>query len=158
MKAKTRLVIEAIISKLTSVVTGADYIHSITKVEGGQRSFDTSEMSSGVCVTVAFAGSDFVAKAGNAPNQQSRLSLVIDAHKHKAPGADIQAEGLDLLADLEKAVLGDTGYLQSLGFVRRLDASIESEDIKISEDGNAIVATAVFAIPYIKQYATPHEE
>lgn len=157
MKAKTRSIIESVRSKLGTVAAGADYVNDFYKIEGGQRDFDTSELESGVCVCVAFAGSSVESKLPNGPQQVSALSLAVEAHKYKDPTLDIQNEGLDLLADIEKAVLGNTSYLTQK-YVRRGEILIESEDIGISNDGSAIVATSVITIPYIKQYAQPHEE
>jgi len=157
MKAKTRSIIESVKSRLSSITAGPDYIHSIHKVEGGQRDFDTSELAGGVCVCVAFAGSSLDSKLPNAPQQVSSLSLVVEAHRLKDVKQDIQDQGLDLLADIEKAVLGDTSYLPQQ-YVRRGQLQIDSEEIGISNDGSAIVATSIITIPYIKQYAQPHEE
>lgn len=157
MKAKTRSIIEAVRSKLATVTAGPDYIHNIYKIEGGQRDFDTSELAQGVCVCVAFAGSNLESKLPNGPQQVSTLAIAVEAHKYKDPLQDIQAEGLDLLADIEKALLGSTAYLTQK-YVRHGGILIESEEIGISNDGSAIVATSIITIPYIKQYAQPHEE
>lgn len=157
MKAKARSIIESVRAQLGTVAAGPDYINDFYKIEGGQRDFDTSELESGVCVCVAFAGSSLESKLPNGPQQVSSLSMAVEAHKYKDPLMDIQNEGLDLLADIEKAVLGDTSYF-SQKYVRRGGILIESEEIGISNDGSAIVATSIITIPYIKQYAQPHEE
>lgn len=158
MKAKTRSIIESVVSKLAAVAAGAEYVNDVAKVVGGQRSFDVTELEGGVCVCVAFAGSELKTKAPNAPQQISELALVVEAHKYKDPDSDLQSEGLDLLADVERALLGNTDYLKPKGYVRRFEMFIEAEDIGISKDETAIVATSVITIPYIKQYANPHEE
>lgn len=158
MKAKTRVIIEAIKARLATITGGPSYIHTIYTVEGGQRNFDTTELAQGVCVCVAFAGSQLVGKAANAPQQQSAMELVVEGHCTADAAQDIQDQGLDLLADLEKALLGDMAYLRALPFIRPGDARIETEEIQLSEDGNAVVVTLVLSIPYIKQYAQPHEE
>ncbi len=157
MKAKTRAIIEKVVDALSGVVSGAKFVHGFQKVTGGRRTFDESELNQGVCVCVAYGGTALGSKAPGAPQQVSELSLVIEAHKYKAPGADVQAEGLDLLADIEKSVLGETSYLTQ-PYVMRQGMLNESEEVQISEDGNAIVATSVIMIPFIKQYAKPHEE
>lgn len=157
MKSKSRSIIDSVRQRLVSVIAGPDYLNTIITVEGGRRQFDTHEMEQGVCVCVAYGGTALGSKAPGAPQQISELGLVIEAHKYKAAGADVQAEGLDLLADIEKAVLGDTSYLAQ-PYVMRKGMLNESEEVQISEDGNAIVATSVITIPFIKQYANPHEE
>ncbi len=157
MKAKARSIIEAVQEKLRKVNSGPDYVNVFHKVEGGQRSFDPSELEAGVCVCVAFSGTSLESKLPNGPQQVSDLSLVIEAHKLKDYGQDIQNDGLDLLADIEKALLGNTSYLKQK-YVRRGSLQIDSEEVGISEDGSAIVATSIITIPYIKQYAQPHEE
>lgn len=157
MKARTRSIIESVTTRLASITPGPNYVNAIAKVEGGRRNFDTNEMEQGVCVCVAYGGTALGSKAPGAPQQISELGLVIEAHKYKTAGADVQAEGLDLLADIEKAVLGDTSYLKQT-YVMRQGMLNESEEVQISEDGNAIVATSVITIPFIKQYANPHEE
>ncbi|MDX1816116.1 MAG: hypothetical protein R3180_00250 [Marinobacter sp.] len=157
MKAKTRVIIEAVIARLAAVTAGPESVHTFVQVEGGQRTFDTTELDSGVCVCVAYAGTGLSSKAAGAPQQISEMSLVIEAHKYKTADADIQAEGLDLLADLQRAVLGDTTYLDQTQSMRR-GLLVESEAIEISEDGAAIVATSVVNIPFITQYAKPHQE
>lgn len=157
MKARTRSIIESVQAKLGTVSAGSDFIHSFYKIEGGQRDFDENELKQGVCVCVAFAGTSLDSKLPSGPQQVSALSLTVEAHKLKDPAADIQLDGLDLLADLEKAILGKTDYFTQK-YVRRNNILIESEQIGISEDGTAIVATSIITIPYIKQYAQPHEE
>ncbi len=157
MKARARSIIDSVIAKLASVTAGPAAVHTIEKVTGGRRAFDVQELTQGVCVCVAFGGTSLGSRSPGGPQQVSELGLVIEAHKYKAAGADVQAEGLDLLADIEKAVLGDTSYL-SQPYVMRNGLLVESEEVQISEDGNAIVATSVIMIPFIKQYANPHEE
>lgn len=157
MKAKARSIIESVIQKLGGVTAGPASVHSFQKVTGGRRAFDEQELQEGVCVCVAFGGTSLGSKAPGASQQVTELGLVIEAHKYKASGADVQAEGLDLLADIEKAVLGNTSYLTQ-PYVMRQGMLSESEEVQISEDGNAIVATSVIMIPFIKQYANPHEE
>jgi hypothetical protein len=157
MRAKTRVIIEAVIARLAAVTAGPDSVHTFVQVEGGQRTFDTTELENGVCVCVAYAGTSLGSKSPGAPQQISEMSLVIEAHKYKKADADIQAEGLDLLADIQKSALGDTAYLDQTEAMRRA-LLIESETIEISEDGAAIVATSVVNIPYITQYAKPHQE
>lgn len=157
MKARTRSIIESVQTKLGTVSAGADYVNDFYKVEGGQRDFDENELSNGICVCVAFAGTALDEKLPNGPQQVSALNLVVEAHKLKESTTDIQLEGLDLLADLEKALLGKTDYFTQK-YVRRNSILIESEEIGISNDGSAIVATSIITIPYIKQYAQPHEE
>jgi len=157
MKAKARSIIESVIAKLASVTAGPDSVHTFQKVTGGRRAFDEQELAEGICVCVAFGGTSLGSRSPGGPQQISELGLVIEAHKYKAGDSDVQAEGLDMLADIEKAVLGDTSYLTQT-YVMRQGMLNETEDVQISEDGNAIVATSVIMIPFIKQYANPHEE
>ena len=157
MKARTRSIIESVRGKLEQVSGAPGYINTFTKVEGGRRRFDEQELTAGVCVCVAYGGTSLGSKAPGAAQQISELTLVIEAHKHKTPGVDVQSEGLDLLADIEAAALGNTSYLAQ-PYVMRQGMLNESEDVQISEDGNAIIATSVISIPFIKQYAKPHEE
>ncbi|SFM71357.1 hypothetical protein [Marinobacter pelagius] len=157
MKSKVSAIIESVIQKVSGITAGSGYVNTVSKVEGGQRNFDENELEAGVCLCVAYAGTELASKSNGAPQQVSSLSLVIEAHKLNSANTDIQAEGLDLLADIEKAVLGKTDYLNQ-SYVMPRGILNESETVEISEDGNAIVATSIVTIPFIKQYANPHEE
>ena len=146
MKTITRRLLEAAIAQLETIST-ADYPYAVNLVESATRNFGESELNDGVCIGVVYGGSQ--REQGTQTQQQNAITLTVEAHKMLV--IDAQLEGLDLIGTLEKALLGDKSWAIKLCPIAR-HMTAESDDIRQSEDGQAVIATVDFNIPIIKHH------
>lgn len=146
MKSLSRQMLEAVVDRLM-IIKYPEYPYPVSVVETGTRQFDEGELRDGLCIGVTYGGSQ--REQGIPGQQQNAMTVTVEAHRLLEN--DVQLEGLDAIGTIEKALLEDKRWaIRVCRLAQGLTA--ESDDIRISEDGRAVVATVDFTIPIIKHH------